>query len=399
MSTNGINMLIVGKTGVGKSSFLNYVFDINDAEVGTGDPVTGRGLHRYDLSLDDKDMTIYDSWGLEADKYQEWQKMLVEELKERSVEVEPAKWFHAVWYCISGGGHRVEPADISIIEQLQKAHYPVAVALTKSDLLNEAEEEAMKDAIRQSFPHINIVPICVGAEGRRGAVNPPFGRDEVKEVIWQQAFAAAIKRLEPYLSSRLDKYVDNWRTQANALIQEVGYVNLDEYSAKLKVLCEKQEKLIHKQLEQDANHLIEVYNEIVDLVMLKSKNSPQTEDVSHWEAGAIAAGAVAVATRFIPVVGWATAGLAAAKWLLFKADENKEALKKTLNEYIKDFESRALAGIKEMSKDIHETAIALGCDPCWFADEGVKKPESIILSDLSDLLRTSIRVGKNPWSI
>lgn len=35
-----INVLILGKTGVGKSSLLNYIFETDKAETGAGRPVT-----------------------------------------------------------------------------------------------------------------------------------------------------------------------------------------------------------------------------------------------------------------------------------------------------------------------------------------------------------------------
>ena len=44
------NILIAGKSGVGKSSLLNYIFGEEVAETGAGKPVTAEGLHEY-LSL------------------------------------------------------------------------------------------------------------------------------------------------------------------------------------------------------------------------------------------------------------------------------------------------------------------------------------------------------------
>lgn len=34
------NVLIIGKTGTGKSSFANYLFDVNKFTTGSGEPVT-----------------------------------------------------------------------------------------------------------------------------------------------------------------------------------------------------------------------------------------------------------------------------------------------------------------------------------------------------------------------
>ena len=61
------NILIAGKSGVGKSSLLNYIFGEEVAETGAGKPVTAEGLHEYSFELKDNDrisFSICDSWGL-----------------------------------------------------------------------------------------------------------------------------------------------------------------------------------------------------------------------------------------------------------------------------------------------------------------------------------------------
>ena len=41
------NILIAGKTGVGKSAFINYIYGHDVAESRAGSPVTAEGLHEY----------------------------------------------------------------------------------------------------------------------------------------------------------------------------------------------------------------------------------------------------------------------------------------------------------------------------------------------------------------
>ena len=71
------NILIAGKSGVGKSSLLNYIFGEEVSPTGAGKPVTAKGLHEYSFELKDNDrisFSICDSWGLEPDKADEWHK-------------------------------------------------------------------------------------------------------------------------------------------------------------------------------------------------------------------------------------------------------------------------------------------------------------------------------------
>lgn len=97
------NILIAGKSGVGKSSLLNYIFGEEVAETGAGKPVTAEGLHEYSFELKDNDrisFSICDSWGLEPDKADEWHKQIIDKVAEydkHSIN----EWFSTIIYCLS----------------------------------------------------------------------------------------------------------------------------------------------------------------------------------------------------------------------------------------------------------------------------------------------------------
>ena len=62
-----LNAMILGQTGVGKSSLINYLFDLdekNELAAGAGSPVTPEGkFAKKTISRESLDITIYDSWG------------------------------------------------------------------------------------------------------------------------------------------------------------------------------------------------------------------------------------------------------------------------------------------------------------------------------------------------
>lgn len=51
---NGTNIAIVGKSGIGKSTLLNYLFGKEVAKTGTGEPVTKQGFHFFSDIIDGK---------------------------------------------------------------------------------------------------------------------------------------------------------------------------------------------------------------------------------------------------------------------------------------------------------------------------------------------------------
>jgi len=59
------NLMVVGKTGVGKSTLINSVFRDNLADTGIGTPVT---QHLQKITKSGIPLTIYDTKGIELDQ-------------------------------------------------------------------------------------------------------------------------------------------------------------------------------------------------------------------------------------------------------------------------------------------------------------------------------------------
>ena len=63
-----VNVLIAGKTGVGKSTLINAVFQGDFATTGQGKPVTQK---TREIKKDGIPLTLFDTRGLELEKYKE----------------------------------------------------------------------------------------------------------------------------------------------------------------------------------------------------------------------------------------------------------------------------------------------------------------------------------------
>ena len=143
------NILIAGKSGVGKSSLLNYIFGEEVSPTGAGKPVTAEGLHEYSFELKDNDrisFSICDSWGLEPDKADEWHKQIIDKVAEydkHSIN----EWFSTIIYCLSADSDRVEDFEISIINDLIAEKNNVNVVITHCKSENDDRAERMKKRI------------------------------------------------------------------------------------------------------------------------------------------------------------------------------------------------------------------------------------------------------------
>lgn len=131
-----INILLAGKTGVGKSTLINNVFRERLAATGVGKPVT---QHLRRISKEHIPIVLYDTKGLELKE--ETQKKVKKEIFDtikNKKELGIKEAIHVAYYCINANSSRIEQMEIDMIRELSE-HIPVIIVLTQS--MGEPAEE------------------------------------------------------------------------------------------------------------------------------------------------------------------------------------------------------------------------------------------------------------------
>jgi uncharacterized protein (DUF697 family)/predicted GTPase len=166
------NVLVIGKTGVGKSTLINAVFRVRAAspqenrlaETGVGRPIT-QGIRQY--TKENCPITVYDTPGLELDAEQIQQVQLeIAELIEDKRLLPVKEHIHVVWYCINHEAHRFEDIEEDWIKTLYLKEVPVILILTQAVSVDEEERSDFIFFLeKKNLPVSYVIPVL--AESKR----------------------------------------------------------------------------------------------------------------------------------------------------------------------------------------------------------------------------------------
>lgn len=289
------NVVLMGKTGVGKSTLGNYLFGNNQFKTGTGKPVTSNGFHSLEFDLKGMPVTVFDSWGIEADKADQWMRELNNELKKRSTAADPTNWFHSVFYCVQASGHRIEDFEIKIIKKFIDEKYKVTVIFTKSDNVNEDELDGLKKVISKEFGN-NVKCIEVSSEDKKrrdGSVSKAFGKEELVKNISLNFWNSISIRLPDRCISVMQDEVIKWKNkQLNYIKKEAGYFNGSEITT----IINKESKKFFDKISKgsfvidEVNKTLKMYNSFnsINHILLNSMSNNFISTIKfenrHWLA-------------------------------------------------------------------------------------------------------------------
>ena len=189
MNKETTNVLIIGKSGVGKSSLLNYIFGREMQEVGVGAPVTKVEIKEFVYPYDEHfEIHIYDTWGLEpsAQKADQWKKTIFAAIADHDRK-QISDWFNTIIFCLNAKSARIEDFELDIMGQLLREKNHLTIALTHGRSREDPDGITLRETIKNELRGRGIEPpedrnfVFVSNVRKKliGGTVEQFGREEI----------------------------------------------------------------------------------------------------------------------------------------------------------------------------------------------------------------------------
>ena len=179
-NNNKYRILLIGRSGVGKSTLINAIFDYDLCETGIGRPITMYDKpKKYEYS-NHNELELFDTRGIELDPsygIDKTSKMVEEFISEQLKKNEP---INAIWYCVTGT--KIEDIELSLIKKLKSMYkdesLPVIIVYTQC--IDDEIFSQFKDYLNSQFNNqVNIRKILAKMKNIQGVNIKSYGLEEL----------------------------------------------------------------------------------------------------------------------------------------------------------------------------------------------------------------------------
>lgn len=167
-SLSTLNIMVLGKIGVGKSTLVNTMFNEKLAATGSGKPIT---LTMKKYTKPNFPLAIYDTPGIElggANAVNSIREEVINEIQRCAKSGDINDMIHCILYCVGVPSNRFEEYESDFVRsfagEASEYNIPVIIVLTQAYFVNDAEN-LKREIEKENLPICNIVPVLAEKKG------------------------------------------------------------------------------------------------------------------------------------------------------------------------------------------------------------------------------------------
>ena len=239
-----INILVIGNSGVGKSTLINSFFNMNKAETGIGESVTKDFIPYNNPNNQNDPIKLIDSKGIES--YPSDLESILKYICGKLNSDDKNEFIHCIWYCCTYTRFNKKNYDEikKLLHTYEDDYLPVIIVKTNSDYEIEDDEflKKIKDYLKD-FKQLEYVKVL--AKERHIS---PFGLEQLKDISLSKIGQAVKSSLYQSIRERINSLY-------NQKIEE-----------KFQILKDKIETIQHNDISFDSKIYETIFYEVLNII-------------------------------------------------------------------------------------------------------------------------------------
>lgn len=173
-----LNLLVMGKTGAGKSALINYIAEQELAIVGAGKQVTQEVVTRFDYMYNGSKMAIYDTKAMESEENIESNILAAFEGNKKRAD------FDLILYCISSFQDTIDAKEIERIVEIRKKNKNMIFVVTSDDIKRLENKDMLTKIKDLGFNDLDFIRVSSEEkEYLSGEQGKQYGKEQLFESI------------------------------------------------------------------------------------------------------------------------------------------------------------------------------------------------------------------------